>query len=297
MGCCGSKPSDDDGVSRGGRKTSLTEKDVLQFEKDGYIILRGAVPQDQVEAALRVIDEAFASGNHGISDVNPTDVVPKFDDNVSKHPDVVGVLRDTPLYDMCEQLIGRNQAWQPQRAQVALREPSKYWKGLGWDLNTTPDPDGWHIDGGSGTYAYVGSPFTMLVGVCLSPGQDVDNNQGQFLAWPGSHYPLHDGVAERVREGRIKDPHAIFAGTREERPDIGAPIRCLLRPGDAVLAHQRLGHCGGPNLGNNVRKNLYLRVMNRQHDSYLSSGELLNGSVWTEYAGVREVLRKNGREV
>jgi len=275
----------------------LTDEDILSFEKNGYIHLKGVISKSQVAAALNVVDTAYESGNHGYSKANPTDVVPKFYDDVSKHPAVIAPLKDTPLFSMIEQLVGKKACWQPQRAQVALREPSEYWKNCGWDTTTPLDSNGWHIDGGSGEYAYVGSPFTLLVGICLSPGQDADNNQGQFLAWPGSHHVLHPGVKERVEKGLIKDPHSIFAGTKDERPDIGAPIRVLMKPGDAVLAHQRLGHSGGPNLGKNIRKNLYLRVMHKNHDKYLSSGELLNGSVWTEYAGVRETLEKYGKSI
>lgn len=278
-------------------KTQLSDEDILFFEKNGFILLKGVVPVEQVSNALRVIDKAYQEGNHDWNKANPTDVVPKFGDDVATHADIIAPLHDTVLYDMVEQLVGKNEGWQPQRAQVALREPSEYFKKLDWDVNTTPNADGWHIDGGHGKYAHVGSPFTMLVGVCLSHGQDVEGNHGQFLVWPGSHHVLHPGVAERVRNGSIKDPHSIFAGPRDQRPQIGSPMRVLMEPGDAVLAHQRTGHTGGPNLGPYVRKNIYLRVQNRKHDHYLQSGELLNGSVWTEYAGVRETLAKYGRAV
>jgi len=249
----------------------------------------------EVNAALSVIDTAYATGNHSYSNKNPTDVVPSFGDDVSKNPAVFAPLKDTKLFSMIEQLIGKDACWQPQRAQVALREPSKYWKDCGWDTTTPLNRDGWHIDGGAGKYAHVGSAFTLLVGICLSTGQECEGNHGQFLVWPGSHHVLHPGVKERVEKGLIKDPHSIF--TKEQRPDIGAPVRVLMKPGDAVLSHQRTGHSGGPNLGPHIRKNLYLRVMNKKHDKYLESGELLNGSVWTEYAGVRATLQKYGRPV
>lgn len=274
-------------------KTALTDEDILFFAHNGYIHLRGVVPVKQVQDALAVIDKAYAEKNHDWNTGNPNDVVPNFRPDVAKHPAVIAALKNTTLWHMVEQLVGANSAWQPQQGQVALRETSKHLQSMGWSENTPLNPDGWHIDGGSGKYAFVGSPFTMLVGICLSHGQDIDLNHGQLLVWPGSHHVLHPGVAERVRENRIKDPHSIFAGTREERPDIGNPMRVLMAPGDAVFAHQRLGHTGGPNLGPYIRKNIYLRVQNKRHDHYLSSGELLNGSVWTEYAGVREVLQRH----
>lgn len=61
----------------------------------------------------------------------------------------------------------------------------------------------------------------------------------------------------------------------------------LLKPGDAVLAHQRLGHSGGINLHDDVRKNLYFRVRHRNHPDIVE--DMLNGSVFFEYEGLHEM--------
>lgn len=71
------------------------------------------------------------------------------------------------------------------------------------------------------------------------------------------------------------------------KPDVGAPIRLRMRPGDAVFAHQRLAHSGGINLHNNMRKNLYFRVKHLHHDELLE--ETWKGSVWTEYEGLHKL--------
>lgn len=275
----------------------LSDQQILSFAENGYLHLCGVVPPHEVAAALAVIDTAYATGDHDLNDANPNDVVPSFRDNVAKHKAIIAPLAGTPLYAMVEQLMGPGKSWQPQQAQVALREPSEHLKKKGLGLHDKPDKNKWHIDGGSGKYAFTASSFSMLVGVCLSHGQEEDANNGQLLVWPGSHHVLHAGVRERVEKGLIKDPHAIFAGPPESRPQIGDPIRVLMRPGDAVLAHQRLGHQGGPNVGSHVRKNIYLRVMNQKHDKFLSSGELLNGSVFAEFHGVQDCLRRHGRPV
>lgn len=69
---------------------------------------------------------------------------------------------------------------------------------------------------------------------------------------------------------------------------MGHPIRVLLRPGDACLAHQRLGHGGGINLNSATRKNLYFRVKHKRHDDFLD--QILQGcDVFTEYEGIRNL--------
>lgn len=276
---------------------ALTDEQILFFAEYGYLHLRGVVPPHEVSSAVSVIDSALASGDHDVNDANPTDVVPSFRPNVAKHKAIIAPLADTPLFGMVEQLIGPGKAWQPQEGQVALRAPSDYLRQRGVGLHDAPDRNKWHIDGGAGKYAFTASSFALLVGVCLSHGQEEDANNGQLLVWPGSHRVLHEGVRERVEKGLIKDPHSIFADGPLGRPQIGDPVRVLMRPGDAVLAHQRLGHHGGPNVGKHVRKNIYLRVMNQKHDKFLSSGELLNGSVFTEFHGVQDCLRRHGRPV
>jgi len=271
----------------------LTDEEILSFAKNGYLILKDVVPAKQMEDALAVIDKAYEEGNHGVNDKNPKDKVPEFRNDVAKNHKVVETVKGTKLWSAVEQLIGKGSAQMPKLAQVALREPSEYWKGKGWDLHTSVEKWPWHIDGGQGTYAFVGSPFTMLVGICMSEGQDSsDENHGQFLAWPGSHAKLHPLIPNRIKKGLITDPSSVFNDI--ERPDLGGPIRVPLKPGDAVIVHQRTGHSGGPNLGPHIRKNLYFRVSNSKHDTYLKSGELLNGWVWAEYAGVRTILEKHG---
>lgn len=271
----------------------LTREDILFFEKNGYIHLRDCVPLEQVAVALSIIDDAYISGNTGTCRRNPKDVRPTFGDDISKDPAVLTPMNTGgDLYGMVEQLLGPGNILPIDLAQVAFREPSDYWKNEGWTVNTELDDDSWHIDGGPGLYASNGTPFTLIIGICLSEGQEIDCNLGQFVVWPESHRVLHKGVEHRVVNKLITDPYSIFQGTRETRPFIGKPKRMLMKPGDAVIAHQRLGHTGGPNLGAAVRKNIYIRVSHRKHDQLLKEGTLIHGSLWTEFEGLRDTIEE-----
>lgn len=84
------------------------------------------------------------------------------------------------------------------------------------------------------------------------------------------------------------DGHNLF-GYGPSKPDMGQPQRVLLRPGDACLASQRLGHAGGVNLHEETRKNLYFRVSHKRHDDFLPA--ILEGcSVFTEFEGLHDLL-------
>lgn len=58
---------------------------------------------------------------------------------------------------------------------------------------------------------------------------------------------------------------------RNSNLDVGHPRRVLLRRGDAVLAHQRLAHCAGPNGGDVTRTNVYFRIGRRDFDTHAHS--------------------------
>lgn len=87
----------------------------------------------------------------------------------------------------------------------------------------------------------------------------------------------------------ITDNGYNLFGYGPSKPDMGQPVRALLRPGDAVIAHQRLGHAGGINLHERTRKNLYFRVHHKKHDDFLE--QILEGcSVFTEFEGIHGMV-------
>lgn len=51
--------------------------------------------------------------------------------------------------------------------------------------------------------------------------------------------------------------------------DCGKPKRLLMKPGDAFIVHQRLGIAQGINLSDQVRKNVYFRVVHTDFDEVL----------------------------
>lgn len=82
-------------------KTFLTDQEIIAFARDGFIILRNALPQEQITAALAVSNAAYESGNYGWSDANPTNVVTKFQEDVCRHPAITVPLQGTILFAIC----------------------------------------------------------------------------------------------------------------------------------------------------------------------------------------------------
>lgn len=257
------------------------------FIRDGFLVMRGAVPPEMVAAALEVIDEAYTNGDYTF-DESKFDPVPDFDKSLSEHPAVGEILDRTDVFSAMEDLLGTGNVKYARAPQIAFRTTDKKATASGMGMTDYIAPFRYHIDGGAGKLGPTGTPFTLLVGVCLSAGQDVDENRGQFTAWPGSHFKLHRVVRQRWKDGLIKG-HQIFGGHGPHKPKVGDPQRLLLNPGDVVLAHQRLGHAGGVNLHENPRKNLYFRIHRIGHFNIQNVFKMLEGSVFDEYDGLQHM--------
>lgn len=70
-------------------------------------------------------------------------------------------------------------------AEVSFNAPNEIFVKEGMDM-TEPFPKSkWRVEPGQGIYKGRGGDFNFLVGVALSDGQDVDENAGLVMVWPG----------------------------------------------------------------------------------------------------------------
>lgn len=162
----------------------LTNKQKKAFMRDGYLVLRGAVPQEMVEAALKAVDEAFENGQYEI-EADKADPVPHFNVEARKHEDIAHIPRQTDVFAACEDLMGKNKAHYGPKGQIAFRQTDLKMIQSGMTMTEAMPAHRYHIDGGHGVLGPTGTPFSLLVGICLSDGQDIDENRGQFNVWPG----------------------------------------------------------------------------------------------------------------
>lgn len=263
----------------------LSDGDKRAFMREGYLHLHGAVSQELINAALKTIDKAYEDGQYTMQEKKGEVNVPIFENEIARHPDIGRILDRSGVIEACEDLIGKGLVEYGRRAQIAFRPQDTMAIQRGLTLTDVTPPFYYHIDGGTAHLSKTATPFTLLVGVCLSSGQAVDELRGQFTAWPGSHVKLHEVVRDRWEKGLI-DGTSVFGG-RESKPDIGPSKRLLTKPGDVILAHQRLGHSGGINVHPKTRKNLYFRIRHKNHEALVE--QVIKGSVYTEYEGLHHL--------
>lgn len=113
--------------------------------------------------------------------------VPDFKTGVINSPKVLDLIFKTGLLDVTEDLLGEKYATvRDNEEHIAFTSPCQSFIEQGMDLQGRYPRRRWKVDGGEGKYKMTGSGFSLLVTVPLSAGQDVDENRGQVMIWPGT---------------------------------------------------------------------------------------------------------------
>jgi hypothetical protein len=230
--------------------------------REGYLLLRGAVPAPRIAAVLKAINASL--GDRGLPPDRLAEMRARtFCPELVRAPELLALYAETEVRRVAEATIGPVDP--PGEGQIALRFPQT--------RAASPVP---HIDGmytpDNGVPAGTLQHFTALAGVFLSDTTVPDS--GNFIVWPGSHELL-------AAHFRQHGPASILSGL----PPLGVEPRPLLvRAGDAVLAHYALAHTGGPNLGEHVRYAAFFRLHHRDH---ARAGTRPLTEPWSQWEGLQ----------
>ena len=247
----------------------LTNVQKQHFIEYGFVQISGVVPRVMVDAAVRAINHSVGEG------IDPAQLTKfrsqSYCPEVSGTPAITGLLNDTPLFSMCESLIGEGTLKRAGGGQIALRFPG---------LQDPPRPPGGHLDGmyspHNGVKEGTIGNFTALVGVLLSDLPE--ENAANFTVWPGTH---------RLFEKYFQQhgPESLLNGMpKVEMPE---PRQITGRAGDAVICHYQLAHGIAPNVSPHVRYATFFRLKHRDHDTHPM--EVMT-DIWKDWAGLREAV-------
>lgn len=210
----------------------LTTEQRANWDREGYLMVRGALAKPEVDAVVAAVDRLLAAapaGNEGkvLNAFNVVEIETAFLD-VMDHPSVLGLVAD---------LMGTN--LQLLMSQAMVRPP------------TSGMPLGWHHDGPKPyPFPNVGGLVPLLnlkVGWFLTDLSSPD--LGNFVVVPGSH--IHGVNPPR---GRLE--HSA-SETTELASEMPGAVQVLAEPGDAILFHNELWHAVAPSTADRLRKVLY----------------------------------------
>lgn len=236
----------------------LSNAQIEQYHRDGYLGVEGVFPLEQVEALLRVTEE-FVEQSRGVTqhtevfDLDPAHssenpCLRRIKQPAHQHPAYMKALRHAPMLDMVAQLIGPNLRYQNTKLNLKA-------SGNGPAVE-------WHQD-------LAGYPHTnesiLAVGLALD---DMRVENGALMVLPGSHTgPVFDHNDQGRYVAAITDPRFSDANA--------VPIE--LKAGGISIHHGRMVHGSTPNRSNKPRRLLLFEL--RATDSW----PLMGIGDWDEF--------------
>mmetsp|Transcript_7694 Transcript_7694/g.28341 ORF Transcript_7694/g.28341 Transcript_7694/m.28341 type:complete len:261 (+) Transcript_7694:769-1551(+) len=236
--------------------------------RQGFVQLRGAIPQEMCMDAVREVNASIGRVLHGLehSTTNGKAIESHRKLARTRAPAILDLFHRTQVRSLVESAVGAVQ--DVDEAQIATRYP-----GFGTaacaeeqagDYSYGDWEKYWHIDGlycpeapNNGVPKGKVYDFTCLVGILLTDLDDI--NCGNLAVYPGSHTAVQDyfkraGTARLYSHGTEALPKAKDARFSEQAHQIKG------KAGDVLIAHYLTAHSVAPNTCPFPRHAIYFRV-------------------------------------
>lgn len=212
----------------------LSPEQRADFERDGFLIVRGALSPAEVERYLSIVDR-LATEHRASNSLGEYDTI-EIRNSVALAPDLLPLLDHPGAFPLIADYLGWNIRLTTSHTFVRTPNPKEEpsFKAIDWHADG-PSPRPGHLETANGPaepllYAKIGYFLTDLS----------EPDRGNLRVVPGSH--------------RCANRPPL----NSETGDPEGAIQVLTRPGDAVLFENRTWHAVGPNHANVPRKNIYL---------------------------------------
>jgi ectoine hydroxylase len=211
---------------------SLQAEKLAAFERDGYVVLEGALSPDEVERMKAALDRVYAEEVRAgsLEDGGPLHTLAF----CGRDATFLELLDHPAVLPTIVELLGPNIYMYHCHCDVHPPEDDK------------PQPWGWHQDGGVMNRDLESEPrprISVKVGYFLS---DVSEpGRGNFMVLPGSHL-----------QNRMDRPE-------DDNNDVPGATPILAKPGDALLFDRRLWHMRSPNRSDITRRAMFFAYIYR----------------------------------
>ena len=208
----------------------VTAEQLARFDRDGYMIIRGALAPDEVAAARDALDQVYADAAQAGS-LGPDGSMHLLS-AVANCPEISGLTDHPATFPYVWSVLGWNihiyhshlDVHPPARARIPFRF-------------------GWHQDGGRQNREIETTPRPRLSVKLAYWLSDVSApGRGSLKVVPGSH------LVNRIDGPPRRDI---------EWPDPGGAIQVTAEPGDAVFLDRRIWHARSPNHSGHTRKAVF----------------------------------------
>jgi ectoine hydroxylase len=210
--------------------SAMTKEQRAQFEQDGYLIIRGALSEPEVEYYAAALDRVYAEQEAagGIKPGGSMHVLSA----VANCRESIGLIDHPVMFPLVWSVLGWNVHIYHSHLDVHPHIPVK-----------APFRFEWHQDGGRQNRELEGEPRErMSVKLAYWLSDVSETGRGNFKILPGSH-----------RTNWIDGPPRRDI----EWPDPKGAIEVQVHAGDAVFFDRRLWHCRTNNYSDITRKAMF----------------------------------------
>jgi len=220
---------------------------VRQFEEDGYLLLRNALSQGQVDELNAAVDRIVGE--------EPESLAYNVYNSVERDASILELIDHPDLLPLMVNLLGYN--IQLHISHLTVRKPNPN------DLETTTNSFiNWHQDGPHPQFPRIGGlTSTYYIKICYILSDMSEPNRGNTKIIPGSH--------------KMPD-------FRPVQTDVNVPLENEMqicgKPGDVFIFPQNIWHAGSPNRSDYERRQLFIGyspIWMRPIDYHRASPQLL----------------------
>ena len=225
----------------------FTDEEKLHFKEQGYVVKSDVVPMHLIDKAVDVVwEEIEADRDDPETWINAG---PKGNLKCSNHPDVRATLTETPIQDMCEEMVGKGTLAVSNYTFAKMIYPE------GHD-NWTPARQ-MHLDG----YTCEGVVDTFAIAVTVNINH-VKPRSGGFSIWPGAHKRAY----EYFKTHSLVNGLDAFRNAQGEYYDLPTPVDVTGPPGTVTFWHHLMLHSPGVNCGRDIRMAFVSRFRRRDNN-------------------------------
>jgi hypothetical protein len=236
------------------------------FKTNGYVVKPNVLRPELIENAKDVLwDHIDADREDPQSwiDAGPRGNLP-----CSDHPAIKATVLDTPLYDMAEEIVGKDQLRPPGGPLCKMNYPTghKNWQ-----------PPRGHLDGY--TVDHVAGTFTIGVTINIS---DILPQGGGFTAWAGSHLK----VAEHFKKHSLLTGWDVNRGKVDNLTDLPGRYEHAAPAASVVFWHHYMLHTASMNCQDTIRMAFVTRFSFKNLNEIMFD---LPNDLWGQWDGLRDI--------
>ena len=209
-------------------ETGITAEQRESFDTNGYIVLRGALSQDEIRPLREAADRAeqrWLDNPNRIGDDFP--YLRRVEPLIEYDDVFVDLLDHEAFFPLIREILG---------SSIAMIDTSYFITASGQGWGNTSD---WHVDEAlTGPH---GAPIPLMAKVSISLDEISDLDDGPTALIPGSHR-----LSYNANPPAPEDPR-----------DMPGKVPLLVSPGDVAIFHGRVHHAAMPNVGDRTRRMLH----------------------------------------